>query len=307
MLNRTFFVEEYEENIPLFLINNKKGTVHSIFNNGMNIRMGERLFFIGTTKNGRLPFGIHLHNDVVHELLQSIHSPSSISWKEKTAELFFESANVHINLKSGTPYSNKINEHKNHYEPSTLYFKEMITTLVENGEKTGLDIDIEQFILEYLTDEKKELHNLTVEKIYHLMNAVFSEDVIEIDKVVRYFLGRGKGLTPSGDDHLVGLLAIHHISQAFSPAFLRTLQKIIEYESITTDIGKEYLMYALKGKFSSSIIDILNNLQEKDHQLELKKHLQQIMTMGHSSGVDTAFGLVIGLLALRKEQMPRRC
>lgn len=297
MNNRTFFVEEYEENIPLFLITNKNGTVHSIFNNGMNIRMGERIIFIGTMKNGRLPFGIHLPNDVVHELLQTIHTPSPVIWKEKTSELFFENANVYINLKSGIPFSNKINEHKDYIESSKV--KTMITTLVENGEKTGLDVDIEQFILDYLTKEKPESPNQTVHKIYELMNIVFSNDTDRINKVLRYFLGRGKGLTPSGDDYLVGMLAIHHLFQAFSPAFLRTLQKIIEHESITTDIGREYLLYALKGEFSSFIANILNNLQEKDHQLELKKHVQQMLTMGHSSGVDTAFGLVIGLLALR--------
>ncbi len=303
MLNRTFFVEEYEENIPLFLIKNKKGTIHSIFNNGMNIRMGERIIFIGTMKNGRLPFGIHLQNDIAHELLQSVHSPSPVIWKERTGELFFETANVYLNLRSGIPFSNKMNEHNDHVELCTRNIKEMITTLVETEEKTGLDVDIEQFILDYLTEGKIEPHNQTVQKIYELMNAVFSEDAYEVDTVLRYFLGRGKGLTPSGDDHLVGILAIHHGFQAFSPTFLSTLKKIVEHDSITTDIGKEYLLYALKGEFSSFILNIINNLQEKDHQLELKKHLQDILAMGHSSGIDTAFGLVIGLLALRKEQL----
>ena len=302
MRNKRFLVEEYEENIPLFLINNEKGTVHSIFQNGMNIRMGDRIIFIGTMKNGRLPFGIHLQNNVVHELLQFIHSPSSAIWIEKTNELFFEDANVLITLESGVPYSNKIKEQEIDVELSTSHLKTIIVTLVENGENTGLDVDIEQFILDYLSEEKKDPESPTVQKIYDLLDAVFSEDANEIEKIIRYFLGRGKGLTPSGDDHFVGLLAIHKIYQAFSTTFLKTLQKIIEQESITTDIGREYLLYALKGEFSSSIVNILIHLQEKGHQLEIKKHLQQLMTMGHSSGVDTAFGLVIGLLALRKKE-----
>lgn len=302
MRNKRFLVEEYEENIPLFLIDNEKGTVHSLFQNGMNIRMGDRIIFIGTMKNGRLPFGIHLQNDVVCELLQFIQSPSSVIWIAKTNELFFEDANIFITLKNGIPYSNKIREQKIDIELCTSHLKTMVATLVENGEKTGLDVDIEQFILNYLSEEKKEPESQTVQKIYDLLNAIFSEDANDIEKVVRFFLGRGKGLTPSGDDHLVGLLAIHQIFQAFSPTFLRTLQKIIERESITTDVGREYLLYALKGKFSSIIVNLVNHLQEEEHGLEVKKHLQQLLAMGHSSGVDTAFGLVIGLLALRKKE-----
>lgn len=306
MQNRRLFVEEYEEDIPLFLANNKIGTVHSIFSNGMNVRMGERLFFVGTMKIGSLPFGIHLQNDVVHELMRFNHSSSPVIWIEKTKELFFENTNVFINLESGIPYSNKLTEHKQPVELNTDHLPTIIATLVENGEKTGLDIDIGQFVLDYLSEEKNVPESETEQKVNDLLKAIFSEDEKEIEKVIRYFLGRGKGLTPSGDDHFVGLLAIDQIFQVFSTTFLQILTNIIEQESVTTDIGKEYLLYALKGKFSSNIVNLINHLQEKDDQLKLKKYLQQIVTMGHSSGVDTAFGLVIGLLAVRERQLTKK-
>lgn len=41
------------------------GRVHSIFENGINLAMGDALIFVGTTKNGRLPFGIHMGQDSV--------------------------------------------------------------------------------------------------------------------------------------------------------------------------------------------------------------------------------------------------
>ncbi len=290
-------VEEYERNIPLFLINNKMGKVHSVFKNGMNIQMGGRIFFIGTTKNGLLPFGIHLKDEAVHYLLSAIHPPSTVIWNDITEEFFFESAQVYVNLHRGTPFSNKINKCKG--PPSSLHIKEMIKVLAANGERTGLDIDVEQFSLDYLTKQKNEMNNETIREIYCLMNAIHSNNCTEIERVIRYFLGRGKGLTPSGDDHLVGLLAIHTLFNSFNPIFIQTLHKIIEHESVTTDIGKEYLLYALKGEFSSSIVNILNSLPETRHPLVFIKHLQQLITMGHSSGVDTAFGMLIGLMTLK--------
>ncbi|MFO1446414.1 DUF2877 domain-containing protein [Bacillus sp. Bva_UNVM-123] len=263
--------------------------------------MGERLFFLGTTNNGRLPFGIHLQSKDVKMLVSSIRPSSTVIWNEATEELFFENAKMIVHLKSGVPYSNLINKQSDKVKLSPLQLEEFINILVTNGEKTGLDIDIGQFIIDYLSDKQIEQNDRTVVVLYHLMNALFSNDVNKIESVIRYFLGRGKGLTPSGDDHFVGLLAIHTVFNVFSPVFLQTLQKIIELESVTTDIGKEYLMYALKGEFSSSVVNIINNLQEENHQLELKKQLGQLLTMGHSSGVDTAFGMLIGLLALKRE------
>jgi len=302
VLNRTFFVEEYERNIPLFLINNEIGTVHSLFNNGMNIRMGERLFFIGTTKNGRLPFGIHLKNEKINELLTSISTPSTIIWKEETKELYFENARVYLNFNQAIPYSNRINKLPNHRGISDINLEDMITLLAD--ERTGLDINIDNFLLHYLTQHEKECSDGVVKEIYRLMSAIVSKDVNEIETVVRYFLGRGKGLTPSGDDHLVGLLAIHTLTETFSLPFIQTLNKIVKHESVTTDIGKEYLLYALKGEFSSSVTNIMNNLLEKEQQQDLKNHLQQLMAMGHSSGVDTLFGILIGLISLRKSEAP---
>jgi len=293
--NRTVFVEEYQQNIPLFLIKNRTGRVHSVFENGINIRMGERLFFIGTLKNGRLPFGIHLQNKALKELITSIYTTSAVYWDNETQRLLFENGHLAVSMKNGVPFRNIIQP------PSTLrtpvkYIANFYQVLLMNGEMTGLDLDIGQFVIDYL--EKQQPENNMAQQVCHLMAALNSEVPDEMEKVVRYFLGRGKGLTPSGDDHLVGLLAIHRITHAFSPLFLQTLQDILERESITTDIGKEYLLHALNGEFSSSIVHILNALSADQTQV-LEKHLLHLLTMGHSSGVDTAFGMLIGLLSMK--------
>lgn len=297
MLNsQILYAEEYEHSIPLFLIKNPLGSVHSLFQNGLNIRMGERLFFIGTDKNGKLPFGIHLQKDAVQKLLASIQMPAAVHWDEKAQQLTFENSNAAVNFQKGTPYSNSIQLTKN--EMSSQYLETLIKTLVAEGEKTGLDLDIEQFLLDYLRNQKEPC-TAPANEVYRLMEALTSHDPSEIERVIRYFLGRGRGLTPSGDDHLVGLLAIHTISGICSPLFLQMIQNILQRESVTTDIGREYLLYALKGEFSSTIVNILNHLVEIERHSEVEKHVLQLLTVGHSSGIDTAFGLLIGLLTMK--------
>lgn len=296
--NQIIWVEEYEHNIPLFFNNNQAGTVHSVFNNGMNILMGGRLFFIGTSKNGKLPFGIHLNKESVQALLSSIHSLEKVSWNEGSAELFFENSHVTVCFKKGSPYSNRINKPSGAFSTSPEVLQPFITILTSSVDKTGLDIDIAEFLIDYLSDQEAVAPE--VKAVYHLMESLYTNNEAEAEKAVRYFLGRGRGLTPSGDDHLVGLLAIHTVSNAFSPVFVNSLKKILNHESVTTDIAKEYLLYALNGQFSSSIVQIISHLSEdKWNEKIVEKYLLELMTVGHSSGIDTAFGLLTGILSIK--------
>lgn len=296
--NHKLWVEEYEHTIPLFLKNNNAGTVHSVFNNGMNILMGNRLFFIGTVKNGKLPFGIHVNKESVQKLLSSIHTPEKVSWNEESAELYFENSQVTVCFNKGLPYSNRIKKPSGTFVISPEVLQPFITILTSSVEKTGLDIDIAEFLIDFLSDQNAETPE--VKALYHLIKSLNTNNEADAEKAVRYFLGRGRGLTPSGDDHLVGLLAIHTISNTFSPVFVNTLQKILNHESVTTDIAKEYLLYALNGQFSSSVVQIINHLSADEWNIKVvEKYLLELMTVGHSSGVDTAFGLLIGILAIK--------
>ncbi|WNS75868.1 DUF2877 domain-containing protein [Bacillus sp. DTU_2020_1000418_1_SI_GHA_SEK_038] len=296
--NKIIWVEEYEKNIPLFLANNKVGTVHSVFNNGMNILMGNRLFFIGTVKNGKLPFGIHVHYEAVQEVLATIQMPAQVIWNEAEKQLSFENCPISVSFQQGKPYSNIVKSSQGHFQMSAEALQAFIATLTSSVENTGLEIDIAEFIIDYLSDRKDE--SPTVKAIYRLMEALHTANEAEAEAAVRYFLGRGRGLTPSGDDHLVGILAIHEVSHAFSPVFVNSLQTILKHESVTTDIAKEYLFYALNGQFSSSIVQIVNHLSSDEWNAGMvNKNLLELMTVGHSSGVDTAFGLLIGILSIK--------
>ncbi|MBY0121244.1 DUF2877 domain-containing protein [Bacillus sp. S/N-304-OC-R1] len=256
------------------------------------------MFFIGTIKNGKLPFGIHLNKESVQALLSSIHLPEKVRWNEESAELYFENSQVTICFKKGLPFANMIKKPSGEFFTSPEILQPFISILTSSVEKTGLDIDIAEFLIDYLSDQEAETPE--VRAMYHLMKTLHTNNEVDAEKAVRYFLGRGRGLTPSGDDHLVGLLAIHKVSNAFSPVFVNTLKKILNHESVTTDIAKEYLLYALNGQFSSSIVQIINHLSADEWNIRIvEKYLRELITVGHSSGIDTAFGLLIGILSIK--------
>jgi hypothetical protein len=89
-------------------------------------------------------------------------------------------------------------------------------------------------------------------------------------------IGLGEGLTPSGDDYIVGLIYALHISQekelllALQPALLKST------ELLTNNISGTFIKHAVYGRFSKNII--------RNKWLSLLKH-------GHTSGYYTLLGI----------------
>lgn len=111
-------------------------------------------------------------------------------------------------------------------------------------------------------------------------------------------IGLGLGITPSGVDILIGFLAglysmAGHRKGAldFTHAFGNTLLRVSKE---TNDISQTYIRHAVKGEFSSSIsalIKVINNGDEG----RLITITKDAMGVGHSSGMDSITGLLIGL------------
>lgn len=110
-------------------------------------------------------------------------------------------------------------------------------------------------------------------------------------------LGLGPGLTPSGDDFLVGLFTI--LNMKSSPSLLHQLfcdEVVKKAQSLTNDISYMALKKASVGEVRESIILLLNNLINGSED-ELILSLTKVLNIGSSSGTDIALGLVAGLEA----------
>ncbi|WP_231784110.1 DUF2877 domain-containing protein [Lentibacillus sp. JNUCC-1] len=252
---------------------------------------------MGTDKNGQLPFGLHLQTSDVHILVSLIRENDQVYWDHVKQTLEFKQHGITITLSKGRSFMNKLKQQPEKTEIVTQHLDAFLTVLISNDEPTGLGLDVEQFMLDYVGEI--HLEQESVRRVYDLMDAAVSDDPRHIESTLRYFLGRGKGLTPSGDDHVVGLLALHTITGALSDAFVEGVKALVYHETITTDVGKEYLRYALKGEFSSAVVQIAEDLTLENPE-ELEDHILNLLPMGHSSGVDTSFGMLLGMLALRR-------
>jgi len=111
-------------------------------------------------------------------------------------------------------------------------------------------------------------------------------------------IGLGAGLTPSGDDFLLGFfgLLLNIKVDVFTPSFINCIRKGLEVSCIgkTTLISEVYLTYGLKGQFTEVLSNFINSLFGAD-QLKLLKNTQELLNVGSSSGIDMMLGSLFAL------------
>jgi hypothetical protein len=257
---------------------NKENRVHSIFKNGINIEGSSGLVFIGTDINGKLPFGIHLNQPNI-ELLVNIDRDTMFEFNKELETLV--TTNYVIELNKAEIYSSKLPRDKK--DISHIGLSSLLNYIREMNIFTGLDMTIEDMLL-----DNEGL-------IYRLKTSVISRDEEYINGVLKSIIGRGKGLTPSGDDLLIGLLWINEISGILSKEFLNRLKQLIFQGGLTTDVSINYYKSAFKGDYSSSLIDLCYSIIEFNEE-EIRINLENIIQYGHTSGADLLSGIALGLI-----------
>lgn len=108
---------------------------------------------------------------------------------------------------------------------------------------------------------------------------------------VLWLVGRGPGLTPSGDDMLVGLLALLSATGRLHPdgqGWLRALL-LTEGARLTTEIALEYLLAAMSGAYASAVIDLVTALDRGPRAVRAAR--AHLLHHGHTSGCDLLIGL----------------
>ena len=114
-------------------------------------------------------------------------------------------------------------------------------------------------------------------------------------------IGLGEGLTPAGDDFLLGLLAgleallrgdaeRHRFRDALALEFTAHAQR-------TTPIAAHFLRLAAAGHYTASLLDLRAALLGQEHADVIDRALAAALAVGATSGADTVSGLLAGLTA----------
>jgi hypothetical protein len=141
-------------------------------------------------------------------------------------------------------------------------------------------------------------------RIAALRSALLAGEVEAAEKASVGLIGLGIGLTPSGDDFLVGLLA--GLEAAGDPMRDSVAAAIArEAPRRTTEFGAALLEHACRGEFSQRLHDVLVAIASRE-VAALQRATARAVAYGATSGADTLAGLSCALDIVSSRASSRR-
>jgi hypothetical protein len=116
----------------------------------------------------------------------------------------------------------------------------------------------------------------------------------ELARAVRRTVGRGPGLTPAGDDVLVGILALFTsgaAGEAGEQAACRLVRALAPVLGATPDVSRHLLDQATRGLPGRALHDLGQALMKDAPHDILVRALDLVLDTGCTSGADACTGL----------------
>lgn len=134
-------------------------------------------------------------------------------------------------------------------------------------------------------DMMEKVYTSLTHHLGQLIPAIFAKDQETVAQHCYACVGLGQGLTPSGDDMLLGVLAaLHRYAPAYVPLLRRAIHPLLNR---TNEISASYLELAMQGYVATPVQDVLHHLGQN---WAAPKRI--LLSVGHSSGSDILYGIL---------------
>jgi hypothetical protein len=134
--------------------------------------------------------------------------------------------------------------------------------------------------------------HVDTELVDELVDALASPDVTRLSGVLLRLVGNGVGLTPSGDDAIVGILAVLHrcvapdVSARALDALAVLLGPVLDR---TTAISAHFLRLAVRGEFGERLVTVVDACCTPSGPDP--DGVDRLLSTGATSGADTLVGV----------------
>ncbi|WP_252504211.1 DUF2877 domain-containing protein [Sporosarcina sp. Marseille-Q4943] len=287
------------EDISRILEENPKGHVHSVFNTSFNLAFGEHLVHIGALENGLAPFGIGMDQANATLLTKLLAVDLEVVWDETSMSLLFPKG-ITLSMSQVKWTNHKLQPFSYDLLHLESNFRFIAERILQADWQTGLAQTEEEKkrIIQYIVDPSSSVDEIPVLDKLDCLRTLVCHHEQDAEKVFDYWIGRGLGLTPSGDDCITGICAVLSALDGVDQTFLGKLNSYLEERGRkrTTYVALEYLLYATENKFHSHLLQLCYVL-DKPRGPEFLKALEEMKEIGHTSGADTLVGMLIGMKA----------
>ncbi len=265
-------------------------SLHSIFNSSINLGLNGFIINISDNQHILPPYGIVLKSKDFITLKNELNNKNlNLNIDNNTLSI----NNITIDLiKVAQKYISRMVKTTNKILDSNIEI--LKNKVLYSEKKNGFNIE-SSIILKAISTknnlEKGNLYNMaTLDFILKLnqLEAFFFHN--NHHESLKYFLGRGMGLTPSGDDFLVGMMSVFSLHGMFKESIMHIRDFILKNKGIyTNDISEQFLIMATEDQFSISIILLIDYLTREEFDDEI---LNNVLNYGGTSGVDIILGII---------------
>ncbi len=271
-------------------------TVHSVFRSAMNLRLtrGGKLLTLVASSEADLPQGIRVDtpDDFSFEIFRA---GEQVTCRDDILRLGLLTIELH-NARYWKCDLPALQADLTNPAVSTSWQRAW-QTLNERQVQSDAEIIAENL---FRSDERIRtgVPRKAGEAMRNLFESTRRYDLTSISSV-RSLIGLGTGLTPSGDDLLVGYLAglwctVQGKNERLQ--FISNLgEMIIRLSPQTNDISRTYLYHTSRGQVSSRLADLAEAICRGENSDRLLTTIESAMQVGHTSGMDAVTGLLIGL------------
>jgi hypothetical protein len=270
---------------------NFDAAIQSVFDSAVNMRLldEDRLITLLVSNGYELPQGIRVtKRDAPLQTLTP-----GLGAAARGGILRFDSSPLTVDLRGASVWRCRIREfHVNtaSLEESWIYAWQLLET---TQRQKNADIVCEDL---FRPGAGSALSLRVSAPVRDLVAAASRNDVEGAIQAAQGMIGLGPGATPSGDDILTGFLAALWSVADEEPSqlsFIRSFgDALMGIANKTNEISRTYLYHAAHGQFSSSLTSLVGAFAGFGN---LEETARAAMRVGHSSGMDSVTGLLVGL------------
>lgn len=298
----SFYALSYDKGFKNLInknISNQELKVHSIFKRVINfIDMDRQIYSILQNHLDNGPCAMRLQVDKDYNFTDLNIEVNDRVNIEQDALKIDEKIVIYLkNTELWSPDLLKIQVNEN----DKINFSKNIKLFNEYFLQNAVDGGSKYFYINKLINLEKTYRVSIIEKELKNRIEIFllrlNESLEELNKSIISVIGFGNGLTPSGDDFLVGFItALNSIEVEKSKLLFKKIKYILENISLsTTDISKNMIKASIEGNSREIIINFIKQIFNDDRE-GLYHSIDEIFSIGSSSGADLSVGIILGLL-----------
>lgn len=263
--------------------------IHSVFHGALNFVAGEQLFTLATAERGLLPNGVTL--DTGDDFLARGLKPGMLL-RSTNAHLRCADFPFQVDLTGAICWSPLLTP-AGVFRPLESAIAVLAGVLANSAAQAGFGP-----LLSHLAAPTEsalpELCRVAQPVIADLLQGLRTDRLAQTIEASAGLIGLGDGLTPSGDDFLVGVCAAlvatdHWLARPFSAACASHAR------GRTTRISEMFLDYAAQGAYAARVHELVAALHAEVADHCLARALTATLGWGGTSGSDCLLGVLCGV------------